>query len=206
MTDARKQTAGGRKSWWSQARGTAGRAVATMVIVIGLVGGIGSPAQAVQLIPSGKPGSTSLPTATFTVQPQQFLNNYYLNSLGRTVYESPNYKTYDQRVCVTHDFYRYVVVSLYGPPVPYWTKDGTVTQCGVIPAANSSIYDGGAHNLLTNLLQGGYAVVVTVTWSFTNGSFIGSRIYDYDSPSDYACYTPCTAGWASDGDVWVRPT
>jgi hypothetical protein len=161
-----------------------------------------SPANAVVVTGrSGFPGTAGIP-AVVVDPPGSSCNSTgticnlelqpWITSSARTIYESPQYKTRDQRVCIKHRLFGYINSSyIYYPAFVYnpprWTAapEQQHVACGVIRAAESSIRDGGIRFPVQ--WNSKYGIDVLVTWSLTNGAPIGAKTYDYTSANDYFC-------------------
>ena len=134
----------------------------------------------------GHPGSTTTP---FTYAASTGYGTGQITVPWRTVYESPYYSASWQYVCVTAN-----LETASG--ATFWTDYSSSKHCAWISPSASSVAVNGAD--FTNLLGMNvaiYSVNVDVTWQLSNGTYIGERIYDYNSTADYRCSTSyCAVG------------
>ena len=69
-----------------------------------------------------------------------------------------------------------------------WTLYNTVSGCGWISAAASSVvFNGVAVNYLPTMGQWIYSGAVVITWQLSNGVAVGRRTLNYNSTTDCSC-------------------
>ena len=131
-------------------------------------------------VSKGVPGKAARPPVYGTYGAN---GNAVITVPWRRVTESRRYARYDQWVCVTPRLYH-----AYTPDwgTPDWVLDAKSTSCAWI-AAGARYADIDGVDFTGPIGLFGYGVDVAVTWSLSDGTVIGKRVYDYDQQSDYVC-------------------
>jgi hypothetical protein len=177
-----------RKGIEGSRRRTVRLLVCCALVVLGVMGASVSTASA-----RTSSGSTYSGTASLQKVQASFVNGgWQLKAGGGTAYEAPRYANWDQYVCATTELVSWN--NTYG-----WVHDSSYKACGWILAGSTSL------NLPTiqfgplARIYGGtiYSFNVQLTWQFSNGNQIGSRMYDFNSGTDYNCGTVCAVSYPS---------
>jgi hypothetical protein len=153
-----------------------------VLLVIALVASaaalvLSAPASSYSVKGTGSPGTTSTPFTFGTFDPW----GSKITVPWRWVHESPAFRGYDQRVCVTPRLW-----TIRQGIFPRWALSTSRTSCASIPAASSSVKVDGA-DFTSIIPYSGYSVDIRVTWQLANGRLIGTRTYDYRDLADYRC-------------------
>jgi hypothetical protein len=130
-------------------------------------------------VSKGAPGKASTPVVYGTYGG----NGSLITAPARRVTESRRYARYDQWVCVTPRLYHGYTPDWGSPD---WVLDAKATNCAWIPA-RARYVDVPGVDFTSPVPIFAYGVTVTVTWSLSDGTVVGKRVYDYDQSADYLC-------------------
>jgi len=163
-------------------------AIATVLPIV-----LATSAMAVSLRTGGSyPGSATAPATVVYVDRFVFQ--------GRRVYESPAYGAQWQYVCATYNLWR--LSSLDGPLV----TDSAHNCQWISPSQTAlNVSSWSANTRCLNLcLSGPFRAQVFVTWQLSNGTYLGTRTYNYIYDRDYICQaSSCYKQSYIDGGIWI---
>lgn len=161
-------------------------ALTLLTAILAALLGMQTSASAYSLYNWGYPGSASTPS---TYAASTGYGTGQITVPWRTVYESPYYSASWQYVCVTAN-----LETASG--ATYWSDYSSSKHCAWIsPSASSVAVDGATFGNLIGMNMAIYSVNINVTWQLSSGTYIGQRIYDYNSTVDYRCSTSyCAIG------------